>query len=232
MSKELNNIYKGVFIAAELLEKKSPIRLRQPEIAVWQYGRGGETIHRGYYCPSLIYDIVVGGANRGKLLKRLKNPATYVYGFDESGNLVSVKNNDSGTEECIWRNGDLELGVTFDTSWVDTERIICISVVERHCGSIRSYVCCDCAADTQKIVNVYGEVYEYQCDRLCKVFCCRSIGSGFFYDRETRAHWENQLHCFLIEFEHDGSGYLKSYQMTDLRSSVTQMFPVLLKRRV
>lgn len=170
--------------------------------------------------------------DRGKLLKCLKNPATYVYGFDESGNLVSVKNNDSGTEECIWRNGDLELGVTFDTSWTDTERIICISVVERHCGSIRSYVCCDCAADTQKIVNVYGEVYEYQCDRLCKVFCCRSIGSGFFYDRETQAHWENQLHCILIEFEHDGSGYLKSYQMTDLRSSVTQMFPVLLKRRV
>lgn len=232
MEEKLERIRRQILLAAELLEKKPSIRLQQPEIVAWQYGRGGETIHRGYYCPSLIYDIVVGGANRGKLLKRSKNPTTYVYGFDENGDLVSVKNNDSETEERILRDGDLELGVTFDTSWVDTERIICVLVVERHCGSIRSYVCCDCAADTQKIVNVYGEVYEYQCDRLHKVLCCRSTGSGFFYDRETLTHWQNQLHCFLFEFEHDKSGYLKSYQMTDLRSCEIQTFPVLLKRRV
>ena len=37
-----------------------------------EYARGGETIHRGYYCPSPVYDIIVGGASRGRLLKDMK----------------------------------------------------------------------------------------------------------------------------------------------------------------
>ena len=35
-----------------------------------EYGRGGELFHRGYYFPSPFFDLVVGNANRGRLVKR------------------------------------------------------------------------------------------------------------------------------------------------------------------
>lgn len=41
----------------------------QSAICSTEYGRGGEFFHRGYYCPSPILDIIVGNANRGKLIK-------------------------------------------------------------------------------------------------------------------------------------------------------------------
>ena len=34
-----------------------------------EYALNGETIHRGYYCPSPIRDIVISNCNRGRLLK-------------------------------------------------------------------------------------------------------------------------------------------------------------------
>lgn len=36
----------------------------------FEYAKGGESIHRGYYCPSLVYDLVVGNVKRGRLYKR------------------------------------------------------------------------------------------------------------------------------------------------------------------
>ena len=32
---------------------------------------GGECMHRGYYCPSIIEDIVIGNIKRGRLIKKL-----------------------------------------------------------------------------------------------------------------------------------------------------------------
>ena len=32
---------------------------------------GGGTMHRGFYCPSIVEDIIIGNINRGKLIKRL-----------------------------------------------------------------------------------------------------------------------------------------------------------------
>ena len=49
--------------------------------------RGG--IHRGYYCPSLIEDIVVGGVNRGRRVIHPRSNYQFRYGFD-SDNRLSV----------------------------------------------------------------------------------------------------------------------------------------------
>lgn len=40
------------------------------EIIKVEYTKGGETIHRGFYCPSLVKDLIVGNLKRGKLLKK------------------------------------------------------------------------------------------------------------------------------------------------------------------
>lgn len=50
-------------------------------------------LHRGFYCPSPVYDIFVGNVKRGKLLKNLTKRSAnyYVYGFDESDKIIRVE---------------------------------------------------------------------------------------------------------------------------------------------
>ncbi len=40
-----------------------------------EIGLGGELMHRGYYCPSLIEDVVVGNTKRGRISKRTTSKA-------------------------------------------------------------------------------------------------------------------------------------------------------------
>lgn len=88
----------------------------EKRVVRYEYGRGGETLHRGYYCPSLISDIVIGNQKRGKLLKRkTKKPADYIFGFDEKDQLIMVKHYfscDICSLEMIYREGSEEIGVT------------------------------------------------------------------------------------------------------------------------
>lgn len=51
------------------------------EACVVEYGKGGTMLHRGFYCPSPVIDIVVGGSERGRLVRNPKNAASYDYAF-------------------------------------------------------------------------------------------------------------------------------------------------------
>ena len=55
-----------------------------------EYASGCKYLHRGYYCPSLIQDVVVGNVRRGKLLKRLtaRTKTCWEYGFNAEGRLI------------------------------------------------------------------------------------------------------------------------------------------------
>ena len=66
------------------------------EVVHQQYGVGGLCLHRGYYCPSIIADIIVGNVSRGKLLKKLPTNVRpdYIYGFDTEGCLRVAKQAD------------------------------------------------------------------------------------------------------------------------------------------
>lgn len=228
---ELELVNNKILFAARLLEEKPQLLPRQtPAIETEQYSRGGETLHRGYYCPSMVYDIIIGGANRGKLLKRFKKPPTYSYGFDGNGNLVAAKNNDTKAEEVITRHGETEVGITFEG--LAENGVSCISLAEYRSGKIYSYVCCNCDIYAQTVSSVYGEVYEYRHGVLHRVFYCMSGGRVRSYSKETAPDWERDFDRFLVEFEHDTEGYLKSYRYIDPQAYAGQTFPVLLKRRV
>lgn len=41
------------------------------QVVRYEVGVGGELMHRGYYCPSLVEDIIVGNAKRGRIAKRI-----------------------------------------------------------------------------------------------------------------------------------------------------------------
>ena len=58
-----------------------------------EHGKGGLNLHRGFYCPSLAFDIVVGNASRGRILKQggKNSQFDYEYGFDIFDRLIVVR---------------------------------------------------------------------------------------------------------------------------------------------
>lgn len=75
--------------------------------------RGGETLNRGFYCPSLILDIIAGGVQRGKPVSaaRLRKPPDYTYGFDTKDRLVTVSRENE--RELVFYENGVETGLTF-----------------------------------------------------------------------------------------------------------------------
>ena len=76
--------------------EKKLSRLRnktEKEIVQVEYSKGGEAIHRGYYCPSPVLNLIVGNLKRGKLFKRTPEFGrySYEYGYDSNYRLVRVK---------------------------------------------------------------------------------------------------------------------------------------------
>lgn len=228
MKKSIEIINSKVRLAIELMETMH-LPLPVPHIETEQYSRGGETIHRGYYCPSLVKDIIVGGANRGKLLKHCRVPPTYTYGFDANGDLVEVKNNDTRTHEIITRDGDLEIGIT--SEWFAPDKIGSISLAEYRSGIIHPFVRCICDIYAETINEVQGEVYEYQHGVLKKVCDYMSGWRLHPVTKENFADWGKGPAPYLIEFEHDANGYLKSYRYIEPSANAGQVYQVLLKRR-
>ena len=56
-----------------------------------EYSKGGESTHRGYYCPSPVIDLLIGNVSRGRLLKR--RPAVnydYIYCLNEARQIIMV----------------------------------------------------------------------------------------------------------------------------------------------
>lgn len=80
-----------------------------------EYAKGGQSIHRGVYSPSSL-DVITGGCNRGRLLKRLPREGNYdyVYTFDEKGNLICSKYSEG--IEILIRKENCVLGLEFDHS--------------------------------------------------------------------------------------------------------------------
>lgn len=143
-------------------------RTLREQAAAWQYARGGVTLQRGYYCPSPVYDLVVGGADRGRLLKspsRCKTPPDFAYGFDAQGRLIVVDGPYSYLthgpyfREAILREENREIGLRMDTN----DRLCGISICRYESGRIAEYVAA-LRLDRQSgsFTSFEQEVYTYQ----------------------------------------------------------------------
>ena len=114
-----------------------------------EYARGGETIHRGYYCPSPVYDIIVGGASRGRLLKdmkRIKKNPDYTFGFNANNELIVIQN--SFYREYIVRDQHTELSIIFSKYCIEA-----ITECRYVDNQIQSYIYC---------LLLEGKVDEYR----------------------------------------------------------------------
>lgn len=80
-------------IAQDLYMRKQKLQAHCEAATVRTEYASGSTLHRGYYCPSPTYDLIVGGTKRGKLLKRLTaaSKPSHEYGFDANGKLLYCK---------------------------------------------------------------------------------------------------------------------------------------------
>ena len=115
-----------------------------------EYGRGGELFHRGYYLPSPFFDLVVGNANRGRLVKRPRKGAVYdyIYYKDQAGNLIMVDkysgNTDADKElyyrEFIIKSGSREIAPCFEFyKFLGQINIVSLSLCEYSDGKIILY---------------------------------------------------------------------------------------------
>lgn len=121
---------------------------KRKAVALWRYGRGGTTIHRGWFCPSPIKDIVVGNASRGKLLKNAPQqgkPADYVYGFSANDELLTIDGPYSkmyqgpARREVVIQDGFPKIGLQFD-EWHGKTALCGLSICVYKDGRIVEYI--------------------------------------------------------------------------------------------
>lgn len=187
-----------------------------------KYARGGECIHRGFFCPSPIFDIVVGGANRGRLLKtqRSMETADYCYTFSK-GNLVMAdayvflkgKGRVLYNREYILNDGDIEIAPLYNVLPDSIIRIAGITICEylpcnmqlRSGRKILRYIRVHALTyelDTllPKDLDINVETYSYNHDGL---IACSTL--------ENISYGNVQLRSYA--FNHDDEGKIISYKV-------------------
>jgi hypothetical protein len=174
-----------------------------------EYSKGGQSLHRGYYSPSPIIDLVVGNISRGRLIKNLKKERTfhYEYGFDSNKKLLIVKSfyeNKIELIECLNYNNDIVLGLTFDQDY----EIVQICECKYYNGNIVQLKDTGCYVFDDSFPTFEKQIYTYGKEGIQ------------FVDMYT---YENNIHLIKHmrhEFMHNTEGYLSSYKTIEYRGEV------------
>lgn len=166
----------------------------------------GATIHRGVYCPSPIYDIIIGGTHRGKILQRptKRSNITHQYYFDKDGKLHYIKRiykgNHTGTEFLISKDGR-----TYGITQYLNGNLVAVCEEYRHEGKLKSY----CYVE-------YMWIFQQAC-------CFRFRLEEYGYDNEGLSVCDvHTFHPSLQLCEHERyqferkDGYFSSYTVTKL----------------
>lgn len=154
-------------------EKLPQLRIEvEKEIVKVEYSKGGETIHRGYYCPSPVLDLIVGGLKRGKLFKRKPDFGrySYEYGYDTNNKLIRVRGVNEFTtpdsrydEEYLVYENDIVYGVEFD----NMGDVDAVSRCTFENGNIVKYERSVCSLP--QYADLYLEEYVYENNMLSEV---------------------------------------------------------------
>ncbi|WHY94586.1 hypothetical protein QNK12_14440 [Neobacillus cucumis] len=163
-----------VSIKQKYADKLSELRtVAEEKIVKLEYSKGGETIHRGYYCPSPVLDLIIGGMKRGRLFKKKKpefGNYSYEYGFDKDGRLLRVKGVNEFTtpernynEEYLLYNDYTISGVEFD----NTGDIVAVSRCTYENNNIVKYERSVCSLP--QYADLYLEEYAYENNLLSEV---------------------------------------------------------------
>lgn len=198
---------------------KSVIKEFSDKVVYEQYGVGGGCLHRGYFCPSRIIDVVNGNINRGKIKKNIDKP-DFTFGFDCNNKLILVKQ--ENTCEFIIYQDDYEIGITV----LDDFKITTISYCKYDIDRIREYTFCLYDPYKKQIVEITKEIYSYTENKM-------EVDWFRLFDINSLLNSEHEKYVFNLV-----DGYLSTYTIQKIDNS--KMFPyaneyiykVKLKRQV
>jgi len=223
--KKMNNLILEVYKVADYKDKYDLLKQEAENNTVrFEYSRGGETMHRGYYCPSPTFDLVIGNCNRGRLLKRTPKDSkfSYEYAFDKDDNLISVRQADSiigiRDEEYFIRENGVEYSLMFHEGMLH-----CISRCLYENGLILRYDFSLCNfyrylglpnIEVSKNIAKYcteitSEIYLYNDGILSKLIMQRYTPSCKIFD------------SFECEFFRDSEGFISKYKTNSEEYSVS-----------
>ena len=163
---KINNLikYGDIFLRNNDLKKLNRMPVTREEICV------GSNMHRGFYNPSPVFDIIVGNVKRGRILKKKKNTYSqyYRYSFGTDGLLQraeSIYNGIVATTEYIVRDDSTITGVTIDDVG------LCVVCEEEYCdGKLCSCSFMNCYGidNTYICFDFKREIYVYDNCGLCE----------------------------------------------------------------
>ena len=158
-------------IAVDLQKKRSQLEAIRDADTVRREFASNSDLHRGVYCPSPVYDLIVGSTHRGKLLNRVtaRSKSTHTYGFDARRRLLwcdSIYDNQAVYTEYLIYQDNIVHGITFD--WANSVYIITEEAYQN--GRITQYTHCLCPSldGSAQCVELRREDYEYDEDGLCR----------------------------------------------------------------
>ena len=189
--------------ADRLMSSAENIRNNEASFTAYtQIASGCKNIHRGFYCPSQIQDLV-GGVRRGKRISRLtsKSHTYYLYGFDSEDRLIWSKeyfnSNPVYTELLIYEDSKV-YGLTFQSD--NTLSIVTEETYEN--GKLIRYKKLFLTDAVQSnVIDMTQEEYTYKDDTL--VFCDEYILSPAImlltHDRTTSVSNKDNKQQYYVE---------------------------------
>lgn len=188
------------------------------KIAYKEYGIKGETLIRGYYCPSMIMDIVTGNISRGKAVKHTSRKPSYEYGFNSDGKLLTVKYlySYSLSYEFLIYDGRSVIGVTFSNNIITSINKCTYDEFNRIKTFLYGYDLCK-----NKFREYYEGIYSYDENDLKNVDYRK-----LFYDKHTP-----KLDREIYSFYHNSDGLLEEYSVYPSMFS-DDKFKIKIKRRI
>ena len=185
-----------------------------------EYGFGGKLLHRGYYCPSLVIDVINGNVRRGKRIKKISQiTPDFVYGFDVEGRLVTVDR--TFNHEIIISQGLCEIGITFSN--IGGIEMISECAYDM-AGRIELYGCYLYNAFEKQVYDFQKEEYVYKENQM--------IVDRTQFNKSLKKMGESIHERYAFEIE---NSYLKNYRVEccdkqNIRDE--KVYSVSLKRRI
>lgn len=207
--REVQLAYQGIPLH-DLEEKRG-------KIAEIQYARGCLLPHRGYFCPSLIQDIVIGNARRGRLIRHPRKASIpeYTYGFDLAGKLICVET-EFNFEWIFYEANRRQVGLTFFKRNASIDDVSVCQYDDQ--GRLLSYLYGYSYTLNGTPMAIRSEQYQYDADQM-NVTISDYFQSGKNFMAKQRGY------CFTLE-----NGVLKSYHSLP-KESATEV-PVSIIRKV
>lgn len=167
-----------------------------------EYSSKGSEIHRGFYCPSPVQDVVIGNCKWGRLLKNKGNFSSngFEYGFDEKDRLIFARCDEIDNIEFIEYKDNYSIGYGFNISKSKPELVKISECFYDDFGRIILYIFGFC--QLYKFGELKYEQFQYN-------------ESGIYIDHFVDYGYGIVSYDSYI-FQHNKNGYLSSFDIANL----------------